>query len=121
MEPMKKLKVVAPSLPKRKTKAAQSIEERESQLCALAYDLVEQRLLNGTATSQETTHFLRLGSSRERLEREILQRQKELTEAKTENIRSSAHNDELYSRAIEAMGRYSGNYGSEDEYETYLQ
>jgi len=117
---MKKMKVVAPSLPKRKTKAAQSIEERESQLCALAYDLVEQRLLNGTATSQETTHFLRLGSSRERLEREILKKQMELTDAKTENIRSTAHNDELYARAIEAMSRYSGNRGDEDDYETYI-
>lgn len=117
---MKKMKVVAPSLPKRKTKAAKSIEERESQLCALAYDLVEQRLLNGTATSQETTHFLRLGSSRERLEREILKKQMELTDAKTENIRSAANNEELYSRAIEAMSRYSGNYGDEDDYETYI-
>lgn len=117
---MKKMKVVAPSLPKRKTKAAQSIEERESKLCALAYDLVEQRLLNGTATSQETTHFLRLGSSRERLEREILKKQMELTDAKTENIRSTAHNDELYARAIEAMSRYSGNRGDEDDYETYI-
>ena len=121
MEPMKKLKVVAPSLPKRKTKAAESIEERESKLCALAYDLVEQRLINGTATSQETTHFLRLGSSRERLEREILQKQNELTEAKTENMRSQAHNEELYSRAIEAMSRYSGNRGEDDDYETYLR
>jgi len=121
MEPMRKMKVVAPSLPKRKTKAAQSIEERESKLCALAYDLVEQRLLNGTATSQETTHFLRLGSSRERLEREILQKQKEQIEAKTDNLRSSAYSEELYSRAIEAMSRYSGNRGDEEDYEAYIQ
>lgn len=120
MEPMKKLKVVAPSLPKRKTKAAQSIEERESKLCALAYDLVEQRLINGTATSQETTHFLRLGSSRERLEREILQKQKELTEAKTENMRSQSHNEELFTKAIEAMSRYRGNPSEDEDYETYL-
>ena len=118
---MRKMKVVAPSLPKRKTKAAQSIEERESKLCALAYDLVEQRLLNGTATSQETTHFLRLGSSRERLEREILQKQKEQIEAKTDNLRSSAYSEELYSRAIEAMSRYSGNRGDEEDYEAYIQ
>lgn len=121
MEHMRKMKVVAPSLPKRKTKAAQSIEERESKLCALAYDLVEQRLLNGTATSQETTHFLRLGSSRERLEREILMKQKEQIEAKTDNLRSSAHSEELYTKALEAMSRYSGNRGDDEDYDSYLQ
>lgn len=118
---MRKMKVVAPSLPKRKTKPAQSIEERESKLCALAYDLVEQRLLNGTATSQETTHFLRLGSSRERLEREILQKQKEQIEAKTDNLRSSANSEELYTKALEAMSRYSGNRGDEEDYDSYIQ
>ena len=118
---MRKMKVVAPSLPKRKIKAAHSIEERELQLQALAYDLAEQQLINGTASSQTINFFLQRGSSREKLEREILKSQKELTEAKTENMRSSAHNDELYSRAIEAMGRYSGNYGGdEDDYETYI-
>jgi len=120
MEPMRKMKVVAPSLPKRKMKAAESIEERENQMFALAYDLAEQQLINGTASSQVITHFLKLGSSRERLEREILMKQKEQIEAKTDNLRSSAHSDELYAKALEAMSRYSGNRSEEDDYETYV-
>lgn len=117
---MRKMKVVAPSLPKRKTKAAESIEERENQMFALAYDLAEQQLLNGTASSQVITHFLKLGSSRERLEREILLKQKEQIEAKTDNLRSSAHSDELYAKALDAMSRYSGNRGEDDDYEAYI-
>ena len=117
---MKKLKVVAPSLPKRKTKPAQSIEELEDKMYSMAYELSKQRMLNGTASSQEICYWLKAGSSRERLEREILERQKELTEAKTDNIRSSAHSEELYSRALEAMSRYSGNHGDDENYETYL-
>lgn len=117
---MRKMKVVAPSLPKRKRKPAQSIEERENQLYALAYDLAEQQLINGTASSQTINFFLQRGSSREKLEREILMKQKELTEAKTDNIRSSAHSEELYSRALEAMSRYSGNRNDEDDYASYI-
>lgn len=120
MEPMRKMKVVAPSLPKRKMKPAQSIEEREDQLFALAYDLAEQQLINGTASSQVITHFLKLGSSREKLEKEILLKQKEQIEAKTDNLRSSAHSEELYSKALEAMSRYSGNRGDDEDYETYV-
>jgi len=120
MEPMRKVKVVAPSLPKRKMKPAESLEERENKMFALAYDLAEQQLINGTASSQVITHFLKLGSSRERLEREILLKQKENIEAKTDNIRSSAHSEELYSRALEAMTRYSGNRGDDEDYEAYI-
>lgn len=116
---MRKVKVVAPSLPKRKIKPATSPEERENQMIALAIDLAEQQLINGTASSQVITHYLKLGSSRERLEKEILKKQKEQIEAKTDNLRSSAHSEELYARAIEAMGRYSGASDDED-YETYL-
>ena len=118
---MRKMKVVAPSLPKRKRKPAQSPEERENQMIALAIDLAEQQLINGTASSQVITHYLKLGSSRERLEKEILMKQKENIEAKTDNIRSSAHSEELLSRAIKAMSRYSGNYGDEeDDYDAYI-
>ena len=59
-----------------KTRTATSPEARENQLISLAYDLVEQRLRDGTATSQETVHFLKLGSTKDRIEKEILERQK---------------------------------------------
>lgn len=81
---------------------------REGQMISLAMDLVEKRLRNGTATSQETVHFLRLGSERERLEREKLRNENIMLRAKTEALESQARSEELFKNAIEAMKRYSG-------------
>lgn len=84
-------------------------------MISLAIDLVEQRLIDGTASSQETTHFLKLASTKARLEREILERQKELITAKTEALQSQKRSEELYAEAIKAMRIYSGN-GDPDDY-----
>lgn len=70
---------------------------------------------DGTATSQEVVHFLKLGSMRERLERERLENENVLLRAKTEALESQAKVEELYANAIKAMQRYSGNYDDEDE------
>lgn len=94
---------------------ARSQEERERQLIALAYDVAEQRLLDGTATSQEVTHFLKLGSSKDRIEREILERQKELITAKTEALQAQRRVEELFSNALDAMKSYSGYLGEKDD------
>jgi hypothetical protein len=83
-------------------------EAREQQLVSIAYDLVEQRLLNGTATSQETTYFLKLGSSNAKLEKDLLKMQKELAEAKVESIKSSKRVEEYYQKALDAIRRYNG-------------
>lgn len=117
---MRKMKVVAPSLPKRKMKAAESIEELEDQMFSMAYELAKKQMQEGTISSQNLNFFLKLGSSRERLEREILEKQKEQIEAKTDNLRSTASSNELYEKAIEAMSRYSGNPIEADDYETYV-
>lgn len=91
-------------------------EGRENQLIALAMDLVEKRIIAGTASSQETTHFLKLGSTKERLEKEILEKQKDLITAKTESIQSAKRVEELYVNALNAMRKYSGDRrGEEDE------
>ncbi len=87
-------------------------EARENQLISLAIDLAEQQLRNGTASSQVITHYLKLGSSKEKLEKEILQEQKKLVVAKTSAIESQERIDELYANAIKAMRTYSGQ--SED-------
>lgn len=92
----------------RKQRPAITPEGRENQLCALALDLVEQRLRAGTASSQETTHFLKIASTKEKLEKEILEKQRELLEAKTEALQSAQRMEELYSNAIDAMKEYSG-------------
>ena len=89
-------------------------EARENRLISLAYDLVEQRLIDGTATSQETTHFLKLGSTKEKIEKEILEKQKDLITAKTEAYQSQKRVEELYSEAIKAFRSYNGA-GQEDE------
>ena len=89
-------------------------EARENQLIAEAIDLVEQRILNGTASSQETTHFLKLGSMKNQLEMEKLREENKLLQAKTESIQSAKRIEELYTEAINAMRRYSGNGDSDD-------
>lgn len=84
-------------------------EGRENQMCALAIDLAEQQLREGTASSQVITHFLKLASSKEKLEKEILEKQRELLEAKTEALQSAQRIEELYANAIDAMKEYSGS------------
>lgn len=100
---------------RKKSRPALSEEAREKQLIALAVDLVEERLLNGTASSQETTHFLKLGSQKNRLEMERLEKENELLRAKTESIQSQQKQEEMYAEVLRAMRRYSGQ-GDSDEY-----
>ena len=95
-------------------RAALTPEARENQLIALAVDLAEQQLREGTASSQVITHYLKLGSTKERLEKEMLAKQKELVEAKTESLKSAKRVEELYSQAIAAMRRYSGQEEPDD-------
>lgn len=92
---------------------ARSPADRENEVIALAYDLAERQLRDGTATAQVITHFLKLATEKDRLEREILSEQKKLVSAKTESIQSSKRIEELYSEAVASMQRYSGR-GSEN-------
>ena len=98
----------------RSSRPAIDPDARENQLIPRAVDLVEKRLIEGTASSQETVHFLRLGSSKARLEQEKLKLENELTKAKTEAIHAQQHADEMFDKAIKAMMRYSGNVSEED-------
>lgn len=97
--------------PTKKIRPALTPEARENQLISLAVDLVEQRLLDGTASSQETTHFLKLGSMKNQLEMKKLEEENKLLVAKTEALQSQKHIEELYADAIEAMRRYGGHGG----------
>lgn len=111
---MAKAKVVSASAPSRKQKPALDPEARENQLISLAVDLAEQQLRDGTASSQVITHYLKLGSTKEKIEKEILEKQKELITAKTETLKSAQRIEELYTNALSAMRDYSGN-GAADE------
>ena len=107
---------VSVSIPiERKTRPALTPEARENQLIALAIDRAEQQLRDGTASSQVITHYLKLGSTKERIEKEILEKQKELIEAKTQSLQSARRIEELYTEAIAAMKRYSGSGDVEDD------
>lgn len=83
-------------------------EARENQMIALAIDLAEEQLRNGTASSQVITHYLKLGTTISRLELEKIKNENELLKAKTESLQKTQNIDRLYSEAIDAMKRYSG-------------
>lgn len=103
----------------KKMRAALTPEAREDQLIYLATELAEKQLREGTASSQVITHYLKLGSSKEKLEQDILKENKKLLVAKTEAIQSAKRVEELYTEAIAAMRRYSGHGDIEDEPEDY--
>ena len=83
---------------------------------SLAVDLIEQRLLDGTASSQEVTTIIKLGSMRARLEKEVLEKELALKDAKIENLQGLARIEELYANATEAFKRYQGEEEYEEEY-----
>lgn len=111
---MAKAKGNQPSGNARQIRPALTPEARQNQLIALATDLVEKRLIEGTASSQETTHFLKLATQEAKLKVKILEKQEELISAKTESIKSSQRTEELYRDAIIAMRKYSGGGTDED-------
>lgn len=115
---MAKVKPLNSSESTKRIRPALSPEAEENQLISLAVDLVKQRLINGTASSQETTHFLKLGSMKNRLEMEKLQEENKLLKAKTEALQSQKRVEELYSKALDAMRSYAGQGdidGDEDD------
>lgn len=99
---------------RRRRPPATNPEARENQLIALAVDLAEKQLAEGTASSQVISHYLKLGSTKDRIEREILEHQKELIKAKTEALKSAKRVEELYSNALNAMRRYNGQDDGEN-------
>lgn len=106
---MPRRKLSNPSEPVRKSRPALTPEARENQLIALAVDLAEKQLMEGTASSQVICHYLKLGSTKEKIEKELLEKQKVLLDAKTESLQSSRRVEELYQNALNAMKNYSGN------------
>ncbi len=107
-------KDVETGLNQRSMKPASTPEGRENQLIALAMDRAEERLRNGTASSAEIVHYLKLGSMEGRLRRDMLKEEKKLLTAKTEALESQKKSEELFQRAIKAFKEYSGE-GSEEE------
>ena len=94
---------------------ARTPEARERQMVALAVDLAEKQLRDGTATSQVVTHFLKLGSTREQLEQEKLRQDNDLVRAKVEAMASVKRIEELYESALNAMRSYAGQEPMDEE------
>lgn len=90
-------------------------EARENQLISLAIDVAERQLMEGTASAQVITHYLKLGSTKERLEMERLKRENEFLQAKTDALASSKHAEELYEKAVKAFRVYNGTEEVHDE------
>ena len=99
----------------RRRPPAKTLEEREEQLMAAAVNLAEEQILNKTASAQVLVHFLKLATTRERLEKEKLVKENELLKAKTQAIESAEDIKELYTNAINAMKRYNGDTEDEEE------
>ena len=97
------------SKPPVKSRPALSPETRENQLIALAVDLAEKQLREGTASSQVISHFLKLGSTVANLEKERLKNEVALMKAKTESIKTAKNIENLYKEAIDAMRSYGGH------------
>ena len=112
---MAKVKPSGSSESFRKIRPALTPEARESQMISLAVDLAEKQLMEGTASSQVITHYLKLGSTKERLEKEKLEEENKLLRARTDALQSAKRVEELYADAIAAMKRYSGNGGDDVE------
>ena len=93
---------------RRRQQPAITEESRENQLVSLAIDLAEKQLEAGTASSQVITHYLKLGSTREKLEQERLHRENLLLDSKVEMMASAKRVEELYGQALDAMRMYAG-------------
>lgn len=115
---MAKVKPVSTNTKPRKLRPALSPEAEESQMITLAYDLAKQQLQDGTASSQVISHFLKLGSTTARLEKERLEEENKLLRAKTENLQSMKENNKLVEEALKAFRNYAGK-GDSDEFEDY--
>lgn len=111
---MTKVKVTSSSDPQ-PMRPALTPEAQENQMIALAMNLVQQRLMNGTASSQETTHFLKLATVKYQLEKEKLRSENELTKAKAEALNKTDESRIIAENAIKAMSTYQGR-GEPDDY-----
>lgn len=110
-----KVKVKSSSDTPRRMRPALSLEARENQMISRAVDLAEQQLIDGTASSQVITHYLKLGSTKAQLENDKLREECNLLKAKVENLKAQAKSEELFEKAIEAMKSYSGHISDYDE------
>lgn len=93
---------------KKKLPPASTPEARENQIIAAAMDLAEERILDGSASNSLLIHYLKLGSTRERLEKDLIEKKIDHMAASTKAIQAAERMDEMYTKAVQAMRRYGG-------------
>lgn len=116
---MAKVRKIESSETSRAMRPAISPEARENQLIALASNLAEQQLRDGTASSQVITHYLKLGTVQAKLELKKMESEIKLQEAKVKALEGAEELKALYSDALKAMRTYSGQGGSDDSEDEY--
>ena len=117
MPPSRKTTASAGVSPRVKRAPATTPEGRENQLISAAIDLAERQIREGTASSQVITHYLKLGTTREQLEKEKIRNENQLLQARVEALASTRRMEELYEEAIQAMRSYSGTGPTADDHD----
>jgi hypothetical protein len=104
--------------PKTRNRApATTPEEDEQQVISMAVRLAKQQIQDGTASAQVISHYLKLGSTREKLEQERLARENALLQAKVDQLASAKRVEELYEQALNAMRTYAGQEPMDQDYD----
>lgn len=116
---MAKVKAEKPNESKTPRRRALTPEARENQLISAAMNLAEQQILDGTASSQVITHFLKLGSTREKEERDRLREENKLLKAKTKALERAEETRVAYDQVLKAMLTYSGKADPDEDDEFY--
>lgn len=99
---------------RRQVRPATTAEGRENQMISLADSLAERQLREGTASAQVITHYLKLGSTREKLEQRKIEQEILLVSSKVEQINSGERMEDLYKQALGAMREYKGEVPDDD-------
>lgn len=93
---------------------ATSLEGREAQLIFASMNLVEHRIHDGSASAQETVHFLKLGSVKNQLELDQIRGQNMLLQTRVKELESRTSTESLAADALNAFRGYSGEIPIEE-------
>lgn len=98
----------------KKQEPAKTVEGRENQLINLAVNLAEEKLKNGTASSQIICTLLNLATTKARLELEKIRSDVQVAEARVKQIQDQETSKDLYAQALQAFRSYQGASMEED-------
>lgn len=104
---------------KPRPRRATTPEGREQQLIALAVDVAEDMMRNGNAPAQIVTHYLKMGSTREKIELELKSEEIKVAKARREMMESQKKIESVYEEALAAMRHYAGGPKPESKDEFY--